>query len=89
MTKIINDPIRLNNTTIMMVYFYTRTNEFVEMWLHDDINYMEEDMESNIKAAGKFMGQFKDLVSMRFMMALRDEIDEHLTQWNDKLEKMK
>ena len=77
----IQRPIRLNKDTVILLHLFSRESEFIEMWLHDEDDYLKDDYDAHEQAAKQFIEQLGDQWCMAFMIALRDEADALIKEW--------
>ena len=77
----IQRPIRLNHNTVILMHLFSRDSELIEMWLHDEEDYQKDNYESDRYAAKQFIEQLQGEWNMRFMIALRDEADAIIKEW--------
>jgi len=83
----IQQPIRLNKNTVVLMHLFKRTSEIIELWLHDDEDYMTDNYEGDRRSAKLFIEQLQGQQNMRFMMALRDEAAAQVKEWEAKCSK--
>jgi len=84
MIKVIQEPIRLDHHTILLLHIFTRCDNFADLWLVDSKQYVEEDYNYK-EPAKKFFKQFKDVSCIAFLQALRDEINVPIKEWKDRV----
>ena len=82
MSDIIQPPISLDNCTVLQLHIFERDHgEIIDLWLGDIEQYQEEKYQRYKDSAKQLIDQMYNRCTMRFMYALRDEIDERITKW--------
>ena len=84
----IQRPIRLNNNTVVVMHLFSRTSELIEMWLHDEGDYIADNYSGDLMAAKLFIEQLQGQWNMRFMIALRDEANTIIEEWEKNKSKL-
>lgn len=62
----------------MLIHMFERYDHLEDVWMHDVKQYSEEDYEQHEKAAVQLMEQLEGCWTVKFLKALREEIDKRL-----------
>jgi hypothetical protein len=88
MEKIRRTPILINNHAVALLHIFTRYDHLEDLWTVDADGLDKEKWEMYDEAAKQFVEQLEDQWCIKFMEALRDEIDkqikEHKKEYNMK-----
>ena len=87
MGNIIQPPISLSRDTVLQLHIFERDHgEIIELWLGDIEKFQKEKYQRYKDSAKQLIDQMYDRCTMRFMYALRDEIDGKIKTWEKECE---
>ena len=85
--KIIHPPIMLSKDCVVVLRLFTREHNgddfSIDLWMSDSYDHMAESVDQHKLAAKEFIDQLSGQQCMAFMLALRDEADFQIKEWED------
>ena len=83
MNKVTKTPIQINKNAIIVLHLFRRHDDMEDFWMTDIQNYMEDSHGMSDNAAKLLIEQLQGEWNIKFMLALREEVNKHIKKWED------